>query len=144
LVRRLAGFGIPQEDIAMMVACSEKTLRLHYREELDEGLEDAKVAVLGALMKKIQAGNTTAIIFYEKAMGGRKETIKEEITGPGGGPVMVGDCIQILPTCSEAECDQEIGRVWRPERTVLSGRSLDDQIRELEQEIQRVKANGKI
>ncbi len=55
LVRQRAGVGTPQTDIAITVGCSEKTLRMYYREELDEGLQDANATVLAALVEKIWA-----------------------------------------------------------------------------------------
>jgi len=78
-VRALAAVGLPQEDIATLIGCSEKTLRLYYRTELDEGLEEANAVILDTLFQLIDRGNTTAMIFYEKCKGGKRETIKEEI-----------------------------------------------------------------
>jgi hypothetical protein len=36
-VRHLAGLGTPQDDIAKIVGCASKTLRRHFRDELDRG-----------------------------------------------------------------------------------------------------------
>ena len=86
-VRSLSGVGIPQEDISIIIGISEKTLRLHYRDELDEGGADANAAVVGFLRAAIDRGNVTAMIFFEKTCGGKHEILHEEISGPGGGPV---------------------------------------------------------
>jgi hypothetical protein len=77
-VRSLAGVGVPQEDISKLIGCSEKTLRHHYREELDEGAEEANVAVVGFLMDAIDNSNVTAMIFFEKCRGGQHEEVPKE------------------------------------------------------------------
>ncbi len=144
IVRQLASLGTPQAEIAIMVGCSEKTLRLHYREELNEGLEDAKAAVLEALMKKIRAGNTTAMIFYDKCRGGRKETIKEEISGPKGGPLVFSRPVIITPTCAEHKCDELIEHKWRRALGVgHPSESTDRVIRRIQQTIEDLKTNAK-
>src|SRR5471030_1098450 len=56
LVRTLAGVGQDQEDIAKQVGISAKTLRLYYREELDDGKAEANAAVIGKLYEIIRAG----------------------------------------------------------------------------------------
>ena len=78
-VRSLAAVGVTHEDIGTIVGCSEKTLRLHYREELDEGAEEANAAVVGFLMDAIDRGSVPAMIFFEKCKGGQRETIREEV-----------------------------------------------------------------
>jgi hypothetical protein len=40
-VRSLAAHGIRQEDIATMIRCDTKTLRKHFRNELDLGIAEA-------------------------------------------------------------------------------------------------------
>ena len=52
LVKSLAAFGVPQEQIARRVGIrSVKTLRKHFREELDEGSLDANSTVAKTLYK---------------------------------------------------------------------------------------------
>ena len=89
LARSLAARGLPQEDIAKLVGNSPKTLRAYYRAELDEGTADANAAVIGFLLESIRRGKVPAMIFFEKCRGGKHETIREEITGLGGGPIGV-------------------------------------------------------
>ncbi|ADG20382.1 conserved hypothetical protein [Paraburkholderia atlantica] len=94
LVEQLAAFGIPQEDMVMLVLdangkpISVPTLRKHFRQELTEGLVKANTAVAQALFKKAKAGNVASIIFWLKTRGGWKETPQSvELSGPDGGPV---------------------------------------------------------
>jgi hypothetical protein len=65
LVKDLSAVGLPQEQIARKVGIrSSKTLRLHYREELDMGTIDANASVAGALYKKAMDGDTRAQTFW--------------------------------------------------------------------------------
>jgi hypothetical protein len=61
LVKKLAAVGTKHEDIAHMVNIrSPKTLRKHFREELDRGAAEANASVAGALYKKAMDGDTNA------------------------------------------------------------------------------------
>lgn len=66
LVRLGASVGMPQEDIAKNIGITAKTLREHYREELDTGKAKANMMVAGELYKLCAAGNPAAIIFWCK------------------------------------------------------------------------------
>jgi hypothetical protein len=79
-VRSLAAVGLPHDDIGAIVDCSPKTLRKYYQLELEEGAADANAAVVGFLMKSVKDGSVPAMIFYEKCLGGRRETVREECT----------------------------------------------------------------
>ena len=65
-VRQLAIVGLPQDDIAKLVRCSPKTLRKHFRRELDEGGAEANALVAGFLFQAAKAGNVAAQIFWLK------------------------------------------------------------------------------
>ena len=41
LARQLAGVGVPQNDICIIIGVSKPTLHKHYREDLDRGLAEA-------------------------------------------------------------------------------------------------------
>ena len=66
LVTLGAAGGMPQEDIAKVIGIAPKTLREHYRDELDHGKAKANMMVLGELYKLCKAGNVAAIIFWCK------------------------------------------------------------------------------
>ena|SRR5579872_1328564 len=68
IVRSMAGYGVPQQDIATSVGLrSTKTLRKHFRKELDGGVVDAKAKVLQTLFKMAISGkHPAATIFWVK------------------------------------------------------------------------------
>jgi hypothetical protein len=72
-VRYLAGLGVPQDDIAKIIGCVAKTLRKHFRDELDRGVAEAKATIAGYLFAAAKAGNVTAQIFYLKTQGHWRE-----------------------------------------------------------------------
>jgi len=57
-VRALAGIGTKQDDIAMVLQISSRTLRKHFRVELDRGGLEANGQVAQALFKKAVSGDT--------------------------------------------------------------------------------------
>jgi hypothetical protein len=65
-VEALAAYGIPEADISRVVAIDPKTLRKHYREELDLGETKANAQVAGFLFNSAKNGNVTAQIFWLK------------------------------------------------------------------------------
>jgi len=80
LVKTMAGFGIPQPDIAMHLQIDPKTLRKHFRDELDRGTTEANVRVAQSLFRMATEGqNVAAAIFWMKARAGWRE--KHEISG---------------------------------------------------------------
>lgn len=94
-VESLAGFGIPEEDIATLIINSNtgkhiarETLRKHFGVELRSGHIKANAKVAESLYKQATDGNTTAAIWWSKTRMGWKETQGIEHTGPGGGPVL--------------------------------------------------------
>ena len=96
IVQLHATIGTPQEDIAKVIGIDPKTLRLHYRDELDLASAKANAVVGGALFNKAKAGDTTAMIFWMKTRAGWKETAVVEHTGPAGGPVLI-DTTKLSP-----------------------------------------------
>ena len=76
LVEQMCAVGIPQESIALVVrdGIDDKTLRKHFRRELDISKIKANAKVGGALFNKAMAGDTSAAIFWAKTQMGWKET----------------------------------------------------------------------
>ena len=64
-----------------------KTLRLHYRDELDLSLAKANATIGGALFNKAKGGDTAAMIFWMKTQAGWKEKSVVEGLDSHGQPV---------------------------------------------------------
>ncbi len=73
-VRAMAGFGAPQEDIAVFLDIDPKTLRKHFRIELDRGGIEATTKVAQSLFRMATEGNNVAAaIFWMKARAGWRD-----------------------------------------------------------------------
>jgi hypothetical protein len=114
----MAGFGVPQEDMATHLGIDAKTLRKRFRAELDRGMVEANLKVAQSLFQMATQGrNVAAAIFWMKARAGWRErplpgeegpadarTVTVEILryddppAPPGGPPAVIDA---------APCDQD-------------------------------------
>lgn len=84
LVQVHATVGTTQETISDILGIDSKTLRLHYRAELDQSLAKANASVGGALFNKAKGGDTAAMIFWMKTRAGWKETSIVQGPGPDG------------------------------------------------------------
>ena len=75
LVKSLAAMGNKQEDIARILGIrSPKTLRKHYRQELDRGALEANHNVAQTLYKMATSGQRpAATMFWLKARAGWRE-----------------------------------------------------------------------
>jgi hypothetical protein len=77
-VRALSGYGVPQDGIAIHIGIDPKTLRKHFRDELDRGSVEATAKVAQSLFRMATEGNNVAAaIFWMKARAGWRE--KQEI-----------------------------------------------------------------
>ena len=76
-VEAMAAYGIPEQDISRVVGVDPKTLRKHYREELDLGTTKANAQVAGFLFNSAKNGNVTAQIFWLKTRARWKEVPAE-------------------------------------------------------------------
>lgn len=81
LVKLHATIGTRQDVIADILGIDDKTLRKHYREELDQSAAQANAVIGGALFNKAKAGDTAAQIFWMKTRAGWKETNVVEHNG---------------------------------------------------------------
>jgi hypothetical protein len=91
-VEALAGYGVPEAEIAGVVGIDAKTLRKHYREELDHGHTKANARVAENLYRKATGEGreaVTAAIFWLKTRAGWKETSVTEVGGTNREPVSV-------------------------------------------------------
>ena len=73
-VEAMAAYGIPADDISRVVGIDPKTLRKHYRDELDCGETKANAQVAGFLFNSARNGNVTAQIFWLKTRARWRET----------------------------------------------------------------------
>jgi hypothetical protein len=76
-VEAMAGYGVPEHAIARVLAIDPKTLRRHYRDELDTGQVKATAKVAESLFRKATSDgpqSVTAAIFWLKTRGGWRET----------------------------------------------------------------------
>ena len=79
-VKALVAVGIPQDEIARQIGVrSPKTLRKHFRDELDRGAMEANASVAGALYNKAVAGDVAAQKFWLMCRAGWRPQ-------PGYGP----------------------------------------------------------
>jgi hypothetical protein len=80
LVKVLSSYGIKQEDIATEVGLrSPKTLRKHFREDLDRGRIGASIRVHEALLKMATSGKNLAatIHWLNRQAGWRSKPVGE-------------------------------------------------------------------
>ena len=77
IVQLHATLGTDQATIARIIGIDPKTLRLHYRDELDLAMAKANATIGGALFNKAKGGDTAAMIFWMKTRAGWRE--KQEI-----------------------------------------------------------------
>lgn len=90
LVETSSGLGLPHESIAVLVGIDDKTLRKYYREELDKGKAKAHAKIAQTLYQKATAGDTTSLIWWTKSQMRWSETVKQELTGENGAPLLSG------------------------------------------------------
>src|SRR5688500_5029135 len=80
-VEAMAAYGVPEVDIARVIAIDPKTRRKHYREERDVGSIKANTKLAESLYRKALgdgAQSVTAAIFWLKTRAGWKETMIQE------------------------------------------------------------------
>ena len=73
----MAAYGVPESVVARVLAIDPKTLRKHYRDELDTGQIKATAKVAESLFRKATGDGSqsvTAAIFWLKTRGGWRET----------------------------------------------------------------------
>ena len=78
----MAAYGVPESDIARVVGIGPKTLRKHYRDELDTGHIKANSRIAESLYRKALGDgpqSVTAAIFWLKTRARWKETNVTEL-----------------------------------------------------------------
>ncbi|WP_372624325.1 hypothetical protein [Falsiroseomonas sp.] len=88
MVKAMAGYGVPQDDIALVVKCSPPMLRKWFRHELDTATIEANARVAQTLYQQATTpGNIAATIFWLKARAGWREKQQVEVTGKDDAPL---------------------------------------------------------
>jgi hypothetical protein len=81
-VEAMAAYGVPEADIATVIGIDAKTLRKHYRQELDTGQIKANTKVAENLYRKATGDGREAVIaaiFWLKTRARWKETTVTEV-----------------------------------------------------------------
>lgn len=89
-VRSMAACGMSQEAIARCLGTEgidPKTLRAHFRNELDTAMDKANARIGQVAFQKATEGEAWAVCFWLKSRAGWKETQVTEHTGRDGGPI---------------------------------------------------------
>lgn len=87
----LASGGVAHKRISRLLKITEKTLYLHYREELDCAFDSIAELAIGVLVKSMKTGGPreamASAMFWCKTRLGWRE--RAEFTGADGGPVQL-------------------------------------------------------
>ena len=90
LVKFLVAMGAKQIEIAQLIGIrSDKTLRRHFREEINRGVLEANAKAAQNLLKKIDEGNVTASIFWLKCRAHWREEGPSEPNASAPAPFIV-------------------------------------------------------
>ena len=91
-VKAMAGVGVPHTQIATYLGIDAKSLRKHYRDELDRGMIEANIKVAQSLFALATVEKSVpAAIFWLKARAGWRETVEMEHSGAVVSRVINGD-----------------------------------------------------
>jgi len=77
-VEALCGYGITEDEISTYIGIAPKTLRKHYRHELDTAVVKANALVARSLHGQATGGNVAAAIFWLKVRAGWSEKRPED------------------------------------------------------------------
>jgi hypothetical protein len=90
IVKYMAAIGTPHEDIATLLDIrSPKTLRKHFRAELDRGAIEATAKVAGTLFQMATSGKCPAATFFFLKSHGWKEGPAREPIATSPAPFVV-------------------------------------------------------
>ena len=108
-VKALSGYGVPHEGIAVHIGVDPKTLREHFRDELDRGSVEATAKVAQTLFHLATVEkNVASVIFWMKARAGWRETVRQENTGADGQPMVTEVVYRWANQPSEEQSDRAL------------------------------------
>jgi hypothetical protein len=94
-VEAMSAYGISEDEVARTMGehgIDPKTLRKHFRHELDIGATKANSAVAQTAYQMATSGKwPAATIFWLKCRAGWKETNVLQHSGPNGGPIQISN-----------------------------------------------------
>jgi hypothetical protein len=113
-VEAMAGYGVPEAEIAGVIGIDAKTLRKHYRAELDHGHVKANAKVAENLYRKATGDGREAVIaaiFWLKTRAGWKETMVQELAAKDDKPLVIFRTIVEAPPRTDDILDLAAGKV---------------------------------
>lgn len=97
VVESSSGIGLRHEIIGILIGIDDKTLRLHYRQELDMGKARAHSKITQTLFDKATIDkDTTSLIWWTKTQLNWAETVKQVVTGENGAPLLTAIQVQFV------------------------------------------------
>ena len=126
-VEALAGYGVPEAEIAGLLGIDPKTLRKHYRHELDHGHTKANAKVAENLFRKATGDgreSVIAAIFWLKARARWKEISMHEHAGVPDRPItQISRIILTAPDPEKLRAERELAAARSAERYRLTEES---------------------
>jgi hypothetical protein len=114
MAEQMAAVGIPQESIARVIGIDPKTLRKHFREELDTAEIKANAKIGGTLFNKAINGDTTAAIWWSKARMGWKERTQFQHADADGEVIQTHGVLVVPAIVSMEEWVEQAQRLQKP------------------------------
>ena len=106
LVKAMAGYGVPHEGIATLLEIDPKTLRRHYRKELDRGSVEATAKVAQSLFQMATVEKSVAAaIFWMKARAGWREKHDVQVTTRSFAEITDAELERIIRAGQEREAE---------------------------------------
>ena len=120
IVKLSAAIGIPHDEIAKHLnngdGIAAKTLRKHFRQELDHGMYEANLSIAGKLFE--MANNCPdlsvrfrAASFWAERRMGWSQTVNQQHSGPAGGPIQYQITDQPIMTDDEWAAEHVTERI---------------------------------
>lgn len=108
MVESLVGYGVPQSDIAALLrdGIDLKTLRKHFRYELNTGKAKANAKIAQSLFQQATNGNITALIFWAKTQMGWREINYVDVTSRDANELTDSELADIAQGSSTGTAEQ--------------------------------------
>lgn len=97
LIENMAATGLTVQDISTILEVSKDTLERNYAANIEKGRAKCRMSLQKKQYEVAMQGDKTMLIWLGKIRCAQKETVINEHTGRGGGP------IEVAPPLSEEE-----------------------------------------